>query len=241
MRLQRFLARAGVASRRASERLIAEGRVRVDGSTVLEQGLQVDPERSVVEVDGRRVRIGARRWILLHKPPRFICTRSDPQGRPTVYELLPGEAADLFHVGRLDFLSEGLLLFTNEGDVAQALLHPSRGTLRRYVVTVGEPVPEDLEERLVSGVELEDGVARAESARLTGGPRRDTRRLEITLREGRKREIRRMLAAVGVRIRRLQRTEFGPLRLGDLPSGGWRELTPDEIEALRELSERNDR
>jgi 23S rRNA pseudouridine2605 synthase len=238
MRLQKFLARAGVASRRAGERLIAKGRVRVDGATVVEQGVQVDPENSVVEVDGRRVQIRPARWLVLNKPPGYICSRLDPQGRPTVYDLLPDDAAELFHVGRLDFLSEGLMLFTNEGEVAQALLHPSRGTPRRYRVTVARPVADDLPERLLTGVELEDGVARAETARLGSGRRRTEMILELTLREGRKREIRRMLGALDVRIHKLQRTEFGPLALGELPSGVWRELTPEEIEHLRALSER---
>ncbi len=233
MRLQKFLSRAGVASRRASERLIAEGRVSVNGVVVVEQGTKVDPASSRVEVDGRRVRITSPEWVLLHKPPKVVSTRSDPQGRPTVYELLPPQHQGLFHVGRLDVMSEGILLFTNEGDVARDLLHPSRGLKRRYEVLVEPPIPPDLRARLEAGVELEDGVARAEN--VTTRPTRDGTRLvlTLTLREGRNREIRRMLRALDVRIRRLSRVSFGPIELGDLPPGAWRALDEAEIEALR--------
>jgi 23S rRNA pseudouridine2605 synthase len=222
-----------VASRRASERLIAEGRVSVNGAVVVEQGTKVDPASSRVEVDGRRVRITSPEWVLLHKPPKVVSTRSDPQGRPTVYDLLPPQHQGLFHVGRLDVMSEGILLFTNEGDVARDLLHPSRGLKRRYEVLVEPPVPPDLRSRLEAGVELEDGAARAED--VTTRPTRDGTRLvlTLTLREGRNREIRRMLRTLDVRIRRLSRVSFGPIELGDLPPGAWRALDEAEIEALR--------
>ena len=233
MRLHKFLSRAGVASRRASELLITEGRVRVDGAVVSEQGTKVDPTLNVVEVDGRRVEIASPQWILLHKPPMVVSTRSDPQGRPTVYDLLEPEHQGLFHVGRLDVMSEGVLLFTNQGDVARDLLHPSRGTERRYQILVEPPIPPDLCGLLESGVELEDGPARAEGVRTRRA--RDGKRLvlELTLREGRNREIRRMLKALEVRIRRLRRVSFGPIELGELPAGAWRSLDADEIEALR--------
>lgn len=233
MRLQKFLSRAGVASRRASERLIIEGRVTVDGQVVAELGSKIDPDSSRVEVDGRRVRIAGPAWVLLHKPPKVVSTRTDPQGRPTVYDLLPPEHQGLFHVGRLDVMSQGVLLFTNEGDVARELLHPSRGLKRSYEVLVEPPVPSDLRARLEAGVELEDGPARAESVMTR--PTRDGTRLvlSLTLREGRNREIRRMLRLLGVRIRRLSRVSFGPIELGDLPEGAWRPLDAAEIEALR--------
>jgi 23S rRNA pseudouridine2605 synthase len=233
MRLHKFLSRAGVASRRASERLITEGRVRVDGEVVSEQGTKVDPTLNVVEVDGRRVEIASPEWILLHKPPMVVSTRSDPQGRPTVYDLLEPEHQGLFHVGRLDVMSEGVLLFTNQGDIARDLLHPSRGTERRYQILIEPPIPADLRGLLESGVELDDGPARAEDVRTSRA--RDGKRLvlELTLLEGRNREIRRMLKALDVRIRRLRRVSFGPIELGDLPAGAWRSLDADEIEALR--------
>lgn len=236
IRLQKFLSRAGVASRRASEELIAAGRVRVDGRTVTELGSRVDPESAVVEVDGRRVERQPARWIALHKPPGYLCTRSDPRERPTVYDLLPeGELQDLFHVGRLDFLSEGLLLLTNEGDVAHRVLHPSSGTEKRYEVALHPPVPEGIAERTLAGVELEDGPAAADAASLLPDPEGEGELLLVTLHEGRNREIRRMMDALDARIRRLRRLSFGPVELGDLPSGAWRWLDEPERDALRDI------
>lgn len=233
MRLQKFLARAGVASRRKSEAIIVAGRVRVDGEVVTELGSTVDPGAQRVEVDGREVRLSPPRWIALHKPPAFLCTRSDPEGRATVYDLLPESDAQLFHVGRLDYLSEGLLLLTNEGDVAHALLHPSHEIVRRYRVGVLDPVPVDLPARLVAGVPLDDGRAHAVEAAWATDPGERKPELAIALTEGRNREVRRMLAALDVRIRWLRRVAFGPLTLGDLPRGAMRELASDEVEALR--------
>jgi 23S rRNA pseudouridine2605 synthase len=238
MRLQKYLARAGVASRRASEELIRAGRVKVDGEVVVVQGVQVDPECSVVEVDGRRVRPAPPRWVMLHKPPGCLCTRSDPQGRPTAYELMDPSVADLFHVGRLDYMSEGLLLLTNEGAVAETILHPRNRVTRRYEVTVERPLPADLEERLRAGVELDDGVAHVVSIRRIPGGRSDETILELSLREGRNREVRRLMEAVGLTIHSLKRVAFGPLELKNLPRGSWRSLEPHEIERLRGLERR---
>ena len=236
MRLHKFLSRAGVASRRASEKLIEAGRVAVDGRTITELGTKVDPETSIVEVDGERVRIGAAEWVLLHKPSLVVSTRSDPEGRKTVYDLLAPEHAGLFHVGRLDTMSEGLLLFTNQGGEARDLLHPSRGVPRRYEVLVDPPLPKDLRSRLERGIELDDGRARAERVRVRRSS--DGKRLvvELTLREGRNREIRRMMRALDVRIRRLRRVSFGPIELGSLPPGAWRRLDSDEVEALKTIA-----
>jgi 23S rRNA pseudouridine2605 synthase len=241
MRLQKFLSRAGVSSRRAGERLIREGRVRVDGQVVTELGTRVDPETSVVEVDGERVRLSPPRWIALHKPPGVLCSRGDPEGRRTIYDLLPeGPARELFYVGRLDYLSEGLVLLTNEGDVAHRLLHPSGGTRRRYEVVVAEPVPGDLARRLLEGVELEDGLAAADSATLLPGGQpgegKRERRLLMTLTEGRNREVRRMLSVLGVTIHTLRRVAMGPIELGALRPGGWRDLEDDEMARLREAA-----
>lgn len=236
MRLQKFLARAGVASRRKSEELIVQRRVRVDGVVVSELGSSVDPARQRVEVDGREVTIGPPRWVLLNKPPGVLCTRSDPRGRPTVYGLLPEADEELFHVGRLDFMSEGLLLLTNEGDLAHELLHPSREVRRRYEVALAGPVDPALPARLVEGVRLEDGPARALDARWIGDPGGGVPELTLTLTEGRNREIRRMLGALDVNIRRLRRVAFGPIELGDLPVGEARALTPGEMSELRRLA-----
>lgn len=239
MRLQKFLARAGVASRRASEELIREGRVRVDGLVVTVQGVQVDPDESVVEVDGQPVRLAEPRWLMLHKPPGYLCTRTDPEGRPTVYGLLDPDAGILFHVGRLDYMSEGLLLLTNEGNVADALLHPRSEVGRRYEVTVARPVPEGLEDRLLTGVELDDGTARVESIRHLPGGQSDEVVLELTLREGRNREIRRLMAEIGLTIHVLRRVAFGPIELGALPRGSWRPLTASEVESLHALNRKD--
>jgi pseudouridine synthase len=215
IRLQKYLARAGVASRRACEELIAAGRVRVDGEAVLRPGTRVGPE-SVVEVDGRRVEPSSARWIALHKPPGYVCAREDPQGRPTVYDLLPAELRPLFHVGRLDIMSEGLLLLTNEGEAAHRLMHPS-----------------DLTVRLLAGVELEDGLAAADEARLDLGRGRRGATLQLELHEGRNREVRRMMKALGVKIRSLKRLALGPIELGRLRPGEWRDLSEEEVAALR--------
>lgn len=238
VRLQKFLARAGIASRRASEQLIADGRVEVDGSVVTEPGVRVDPARARVRVDGKDVHLPAARWILMHKPPAVMCTRDDPQGRSTIYDLLPAPYQSLFHVGRLDFMSEGLLLLTNEGDLANALLRPANAIPRRYEIELPLPVRNDLVERLLEGVDLEDGLARAAQAELGPGPKPRKGLLRITLTEGRNREIRRLLAALNVRINSLKRTSFGPVRLGGLQAGAIRRLEAPEIEQLKSLVRR---
>ena len=233
MRLQKFLSRAGVASRREAEGLMAQGRVRVNGVPAITPGIRVDPDRDRVEVDGRRVGVETPRWILLNKPPGVITTREDPRGRPTVYGLLPPDAGSLRYVGRLDRETDGLLLFTNQGDVAHRLLHPSTGVSREYRAQVeGTPDPAALR-RMAQGVTLEDGVARAESIRLLGRRPDGSGLVSLVLREGRKREVRRLLEAVGHPVRRLRRVAFGPQRLTGVAPGEWRELESGEIQALK--------
>ena len=233
MRLQKFLAGAGVASRRACERLITSGRVRVDGRLVTTLGTRVEPESARVEVDGRRVEPKPVRWVALHKPPGYGCTRRDPEGRPTIYDLLPLDAHHLPHVGRLDFMSEGLILLSNEGDLAHRLLHPSAEVSRTYVVELMGPAASDLPTRLEAGVVLSDGPARARRARwVRGRGATAPPTLEIILSEGRNREIRRMLARFEVPIRRLRRTSFGPVALGSLAAGESRDLSIGERAAL---------
>jgi len=236
MRLQKYLARAGVASRRGSETLIQEGRVKVDGEVVTVLGTKVDPQDSVVEVDGEQVQLEAARWIMLHKPPGCLCTRSDPEGRPTVYDLIGPEHQSLFHVGRLDYMSEGMLLLTNEGAVAELVLHPRNRVPRRYEVTVAGPIPRDVGSRLRAGVELEDGPAWVNDFRVRPGLRPDQVLLDLSLQEGRNREVRRMMEAVGLTIHALKRVAFGPLELGNLPRGSWRSLEQGEIDRLRALN-----
>ena len=215
---------------------MVQGRVRVNGRVVTELGSRVDPSRDVVEVDGARVEPEPFRWVMLHKPAGTVSTADDPEGRPTVYDLLPEEHASLSYVGRLDLITEGLMLFSNEGDLVHRLLHPSFEVEREYRVGVsGEPTPAVLR-RLQSGVELDDGPGRATSARVTGGAEPGGAVLALVLTEGRNREVRRLCDAVGLPVRWLRRVRFGPVRLGDLPRGGWRELTEDEVDALRKAT-----
>jgi 23S rRNA pseudouridine2605 synthase len=228
VRLQKFLSQAGVASRRRGEDMITAGRVRVNGKVVTELGVRVDPERDRVQVDGRRVRPAPTEWYALNKPRGYMSTRSDPEGRPTLYELVPPEMRKLFYVGRLDYDSEGLVLLTNDGDTANRMLHPRYGMDREYEVELESDIESDALDRLRRGVELDDGPARAETARRKAG-----NRLSLTLGEGRRREVRRMLEAVGHRVVRLRRVRYGPIRLGRLEPGRWRHLEERELKALR--------
>jgi 23S rRNA pseudouridine2605 synthase len=236
VRLQRYLSRAGVASRREAERLIAEGRVSIDGVVVSEPGTRVTPGEQVVNVDGVQVEPRSLRWLAVFKPAGYLTTRKDERGRPTVYSLLPKGNEDLFHVGRLDRETEGLLLFTNDGETAHRLMHPSYQIPRRYrVEVVGEAGPAEAR-RLEAGLALEDGVARAESVSV-GSPKRRGRQaaseIHLTLREGRKREVRRMMETLDLRVRRLVRLSFGPVELGSLRPGTCRQLAAEEVHALR--------
>jgi pseudouridine synthase len=227
---------AGRASRREAERLLLAGRIRVNGQVVTELGTRVTPGIDAVELDGEVVVLPTRtKWIAFNKPPGVLTTRRDPHGGKTVYDILPEQVADLKYVGRLDRPTEGLILFSNEGEMIHGLLHPSRGVEREYRVTVKGVPTRDTLGRLRRGVELDDGPARAkEIALVEGGEREAVVVLVIT--EGRKREVRRMMEAVGHAVLRLVRVRFGPVALGDLPSGAWRPLTSDETKSLRALA-----
>jgi 23S rRNA pseudouridine2605 synthase len=229
MRLQRALARAGVASRRAAENLIVAGRVTVNGA-VATLGQSVDVEADDIRVDGGTLpRPGAPRWILLHKPVGVMTTRRDPGGRRTVFDLVP-DIPGLTYVGRLDYLTEGVLLLTTDGEAANQLTHPSGGVKRTYVATVqGDARAAAAQAR--RGVELEDGPVRPDRVEARRG---ETGAWEfaVTLREGRKREVRRLCQALGLQVDRLVRTDYGSISLGRLRSGEWRELRPDEVTAL---------
>ena len=234
VRLHRLLAEAGIASRRGAERLIQEGRVSLNGRRVTELGVHADRERDRITVDGRALpRPEPKRYVLLYKPPGYLTTRSDPRGRRGVFDILPDLGARLHSVGRLDQDAEGLLLLTNDGDVTYRLTHPRHGVSRVYHVLVeGQAAPPALA-ALERGVILEDGPARvARATRLrTGGA--GTIWLRLTLTEGRYREVKRLCRAVGLRVRRLIRVAFGPIALGDLRPGAWRELSPAEVRALQ--------
>jgi 23S rRNA pseudouridine2605 synthase len=233
LRLHVFLARAGVASRRAAEEMIGEGRVKVNGRTVTEPGTKVRPAGDQVKVDGKLVERVRTQWIALHKPAGYVTTRDDPEGRRTVYDLLPEELHGLFHVGRLDRASMGLLLLTNDGETANRLLHPRYEVTKEYLADVeGEPDRAALE-RLQAGVESEGETLRAEEVRLVDGDG-ERSRLQLVLTEGKRREVRRMLEAIGHPVTRLVRRRFGPIRLERLPRGKWRKLTDDEVRSLRD-------
>jgi 23S rRNA pseudouridine2605 synthase len=232
VRLQKILAAAGVASRRAAEDLLRAGRVTVNGRTA-HLGESADPARDKVSVDGVRVEAEPREYWLAYKPRGVITTVSDPQGRPTVLSLVPRSRTRLFPVGRLDRESEGLVLLTNDGPLAQRLLHPSHETEREYRVTVRGRVTRAELHRLERGVELEEGrTAPARAGAPTWSAARGTSRFALTLIEGRKRQIRRALEALGHPVVRLVRVRMGPLRLGHLAAGTARPLRPDELRAL---------
>lgn len=235
VRLQKFLSQAGVASRRASEELITAGRVKVNGRPATELGTKVDPSQDRVHVDGRRIRPAPQEWYALNKPRGYMSTRSDPEGRPTLYELVPASLHKLFYVGRLDFDSEGLVLLTNDGDTANRLLHPRYEVDREYEVELRQDIESDALDRLKRGVELDDGPARAESVHRKSG-----NRIVLTVREGRKREVRRMFDAVGHEVVRLRRVRYGPIRLGQLALGQWRHLDDRELDALERLTGEQD-
>jgi 23S rRNA pseudouridine2605 synthase len=210
---------------------MAQGRVRVNGKVVTTLGTRVDPARDVIELDGRRVRAAPFRWILLHKPAGTLTSRRDVRGRRTVYDLLPAELHGLRYLGRLDRDTEGLLLFTNQGDAGNELMHPSAEIEREYEVGVAGFPTEDVLRRLKRGVVLEDGVARASAVRRVGR-QPDGAVIALVLLEGRKREVRRLVEAVGHPVRWLRRIRFGPQTLGTLPAGAWRDLKPREVAAL---------
>jgi 23S rRNA pseudouridine2605 synthase len=232
VRLQKVLAAAGVGSRRACEVLIAAGRVSVDGAIVREQGMRVDPETVVVRVDDMRINTGTSRvYLALNKPRGMVTAMSDPQGRPTVGDLIEQRTDRLFHVGRLDADTEGLLLLTNDGELTHRLTHPSYEVPKTYVAEVIGPVARDVGRRLKTGVELEDGLTRVDEFRLVGSSGNRVM-LELVLHEGRNHIVRRLLDAVGHPAQRLVRTAIGPVFLGDQRAGKLRPLTSAELSAL---------
>jgi len=233
IRLQKLLAEAGLASRRGAERLITAGRVAVNGRTVRELGIRADPTRDRVSVDGRELpRAEPKRYVLLHKPPGYLTTRADPRGRPAVFDLLPELDVRLHSVGRLDADAEGLLLLTNDGALTYRLTHPRHGVPRVYHVLVEGRADAAALAALTRGVLLEDGPARAAGAALLRPAGDGAAWLVLTLTEGRYREVKRLCRAVRLRVRRLVRVAFGPLRLSGLEPGKWRELSAREVTAL---------
>jgi 23S rRNA pseudouridine2605 synthase len=232
VRLQKVLAEAGIGSRRHCEELIGAGRVEVDGQTVRRFGARVDPENQVIRVDGKRIPAKPGLvYLAFNKPPKVLTAMSDPRGRRTVADFLGDRAERLFHIGRLDYDTEGLMLLTNDGELAHRLAHPSFEVAKTYLAEISGPVPRDLGRRLQAGVELDDGVASADRFRVLD---RSGHRamVEITLHEGRKHIVRRMLAGTGHPVSRLVRTDVGPIRLGSLKPGTSRNLTTREVGEL---------
>jgi pseudouridine synthase len=232
VRLQKVLAAAGVGSRRHCEELIGAGRVEVDGPVVRRFSARVDPERQVIKVDGRR--IPSRQdvvYLAFNKPRGVLTAMSDDRGRKTIVDFLGDRAERLFHVGRLDYDTEGLMLLTNDGELAHRLAHPSYEVAKTYWAQVPGPVPRDLGRRLQAGIELDDGVAVADKFRVLEQSA-GRAMVEVTLHEGRKHIVRRMLAEVGYPVSRLLRTTVGPIRLGGLRPGETRDLTTREIGEL---------
>jgi 23S rRNA pseudouridine2605 synthase len=232
-RLQKFLAEAGVASRRASEQIILAGRVTVNGAVADQLGTKVDPSGDRVAVDGRPVKVRRKLYVALHKPRGYLSTRSaEPDDdRPIVFDLLPKEWRNLFPVGRLDYHSEGLIFLTSDGEFALRLTHPRYGITKTYVATVSGRVEPELLQRFQRGIEDGGETLKAKTARLVSANNsRSVVELELT--EGKNREVRRMFESQGLTVERLQRIKIGRIRLGELPLGKWRTLTEPEIKSL---------
>jgi 23S rRNA pseudouridine2605 synthase len=242
VRLQKVLAQAGIASRRACEALISEGRVEVNSEVVVEQGRRVDPERDVIRVDGARIPPPRRHlYLAMNKPRGVVVTMDDPEGRRTVADLLAKGGSRLvknerlFHVGRLDADSEGLLILTNDGELANKLAHPSYQVPKTYIAEVTGLVNAATLQRLRHGITLEDGPVRPTSVKIVSSAAERTL-IKITLQEGRNRIVRRTMEAVGHPVRHLSRIGIGPVRLGNLKLGEYRELTRDELGGLLDLT-----
>ena len=248
IRLQKVLANAGVASRRVSEQLIVEGRVRVNGEVVTELGSRIHPETDVVDVDGTAIQLDStKRYVLLNKPTGVVSSMNDDRGRPDLRRFTTDWDERLYNVGRLDAETSGLLVLTNDGELAHVLAHPSFGVTKVYIAKVAGRVTPQTIAKLTRGIELEDGPIAADKARLLDAGRGSSRGarsdageslVELTLHSGRNRIVRRMMAEVGHPVLELVRRQFGPLHLGTLPAGRTRELTKVERGALLTLARR---
>ena len=231
MRLNKIIADAGITSRRGSDELIAAGRVSVDGITIREMGAKFDPEKVEVTVDGETIkRSMSKSYLVLHKPKGILSTMFDPEGRPSLSDFIDLRKERLFHVGRLDKDSEGLILLTNDGDLTFRATHPSYGLEKRYIIEFDGKLPVGVEKTLLKGIELEDGIGRVVEFKELS-----PRWLEVSIHEGRYHIIRRLMEAVDIDVLRLIRTKFGPISLGDTPEGRWRDLNTGELTNLRKV------
>ncbi|MFE5618240.1 pseudouridine synthase [Streptomyces sp. NPDC056470] len=230
-RLQKVLARAGMGSRRACEELIEQARVEVNGEIVLEQGMRVDPEKDEIKVDGLTVATQSYLFFALNKPAGVVSTMEDPDGRQCLGDYVTNRETRLFHVGRLDTETEGIILLTNHGELAHRLTHPKYGVKKTYLAAITGPLPREVGRMLKDGIQLEDGYARADHFRVVEQTGKNYL-VEVTLHEGRKHIVRRMLAEAGFPVEKLVRTAFGPIGLGDQKSGWLRRLTNTEVGML---------
>ncbi|MEW1752856.1 pseudouridine synthase [Streptomyces angustmyceticus] len=230
-RLQKVLARAGMGSRRACEELIDQARVEVNGQIVMEQGVRVDPEKDEIKVDGLTVATQSYLFFALNKPAGVVSTMEDPDGRQCLGDYVTNRETRLFHVGRLDTETEGIILLTNHGELAHRLTHPRYGVKKTYLAAIQGPLPRDLGKQLKDGIQLEDGYARADHFRVVENTGKNYL-VEVTLHEGRKHIVRRMLAEAGFPVDKLVRTSFGPIALGDQKSGWLRRMTNTEVGML---------
>ena len=235
MRIQKYLAGAGVASRRASEKLIAEGRVSVNGKIVREMGVQIDENYDVIEVDGKKVQSSEKKYyIMLNKPVGFVTTVSDDKGRPTVMELVSDISARIYPVGRLDYDTEGLLLLTNDGDLTFKITHPKHDIKKTYVAEVTGNISMETILQLRRGVVVDGYKTSPAEVEVIGATQYGTK-IEITIHEGRNRQVRKMFEALGCVVKKLKRTSEAGLNLGHLPSGKWRKLSESEINMLKKI------
>ena len=231
VRLQKFLSEAGVASRRASEKIILDGRVAVNGRTVQELGSRVDALHDRVTVDGAPLRLKRKHYVALNKPPGYVCSQRDELKRRTVGSLLPKEWSNLYPVGRLDFDSEGLIFLTNDGEFSLRLTHPRYGVRKKYLATVSGRAEPEMLGRITRGVFHAGEKLKAERARLVSA-NNSRSVVELELAEGKNREVRRLFESQGLEVTRLLRTQIGRIKLGELPGGKWRTLTESEIKSL---------
>jgi 23S rRNA pseudouridine2605 synthase len=231
VRLQKFLADAGVASRRAGEQIILAGRVAVNGKIIRELGARVDPVHDKVAVDGKPVRSKRKLYVALNKPPGLVCSRKDEFDRATIYGLLPKEWGHLHSVGRLDYQSEGLIFLTNDGEFSLHLTHPRYGVRKKYIALVEGRVTAEILGRFTSGVYYLGEQLKAEKTRLISASQAQSV-VELELAQGKYREVRRLFESQGVTVKRLQRVQIGKIKLGELRIGKWRTLTESEIKSL---------
>lgn len=233
MRLQKFIAQCGIASRRSAEKIIESGRVRVNGEIVDYMGCVIDPDKDIVEVDGKRIEEEIQKYyIMLNKPKNYVTTVSDDLGRPTVMQLVTDINARIYPVGRLDFDTTGLLIMTNDGNFANILAHPSHVVNKVYIARIDKPLDEEQIKTLCSGVELDGVMTAPAKAENIKRPQKGFE-VKITIHEGRNRQVRRMLESVGANVMSLKRISVGSLTLGNLPEGKWRRLSDAEINKLR--------